>query len=123
MPSLLISVQVLKPKALEIPLSLIEDCAHVLYGYGKMDKKSNFSIYRFIKRDIVMISIIGIIGLFLFMGYIYGYGKLLFYPTIESIRFDGLSVVLYLAFFIITILPTLMEIVEAYKWKYSEWMD
>lgn len=24
---------------------LIEDCAHVLYGYGKMDKKSHFSIY------------------------------------------------------------------------------
>lgn len=91
-------------------------------GYG-IKGRSNFSIYRFIKRDIIMISIISTIGVFLFMGYIYGYGKLLFYPNIESISLDGLSIVLYLSFFIITILPTLMEIVEAYKWKYSEWTD
>lgn len=91
-------------------------------GYG-IKGRSNFSIYRFIKRDIIMLSILSIIGLFLFMGYINGYGTLLFYPTIENIGIDLLSIVIYLSFFIITILPTLMEIVEAYKWKYSEWMD
>ena len=88
-------------------------------GYG-LKGRSNFSIYRFIKRDMIMISLIGIIGLFLSVGYMNGYGKLLFYPTIENIKFDTLSIILYLSFLVITILPVCLEIVEEYKWKYSE---
>lgn len=88
-------------------------------GYG-LKGRSNFSIYRFIQRDIIMITLIGIIGLFLFVGYINGYGKLLFYPNIENIKFDILSITLYLLFLLITILPVCLEIVEEYKWKYSE---
>lgn len=88
-------------------------------GYG-LRGRSNFSIYRFIKRDTIMISLIGVIGLFLFVGYMNGYGKLLFYPTIENIKFDTLSIILYLSFLVITILPVCLEIVEEYKWKYSE---
>lgn len=91
-------------------------------GYG-IKGRTNFSIYRFIQRDMIMLGIIGFIGMFLFMGYTYGYGQLLFYPTIGKIGFDSLSIALYLSFFLITILPALLEIVEAYKWKYSEWMD
>ena len=88
-------------------------------GYG-LKGRSNFSIYRFIERDMIMISLIGIIGLFLFVGYMNGYGKLLFYPIIENIKFDTLSIILYLSFLVITILPVCLEIVEEYKWKYSE---
>ena len=57
------------------------------------------------------------------MGYINGYGNLMFYPSIEKIRFDGLYMAVYLSFFLITLLPSFLEIVEEYKWKYSEWMD
>ena len=88
-------------------------------GYG-LKGRSNFSIYRFVKRDGIMISLIGVIGLFLFVGYMNGYGKLLFYPTIENIKFDTLSIILYLSFLVISILPVCLEIVEEYKWKYSE---
>ena len=91
-------------------------------GYG-IKGRTNFSIYRFIKRDMIMLGIIGTIGLFLFMGYINCYGNLMFYPSIENIRFDGLYMAIYLSFFLITLLPSFLEIVEEYKWKYSEWMD
>lgn len=91
-------------------------------GYG-IKGRTNFSIYRFIKRDMIMLGIICTLGLFLFMGYINGYGNLLFYPTIEKIKFDGLYTSIYISFFLITILPSFLELVEAYKWKYSEWMD
>ena len=91
-------------------------------GYG-IKGRTNFSIYIFIKRDMIMLGIIGTIGLFLFMGYINGYGNLMFYPSIENIRFDGLYMSIYLSFFLITLLPSFLEIVEEYKWKYSEWMD
>lgn len=91
-------------------------------GYG-IKGRTSFSIYRFIQRDMIMISIIGIIGMFLFTGYLNGYATLLFYPTIESIKVDVLSIALYSSFILITILPVFLEVMEVYKWKYSEWKD
>ena len=91
-------------------------------GYG-IKGRTNFSIYRFISRDMILISIIGILGMFLFTGYLNGYGTLLFYPILESIKVDALSIALYLSFLLITILPVFLEIVEVYKWRYSEWTD
>lgn len=91
-------------------------------GYG-IKGRTNFSIYKFIKRDVIMLGIIVTIGLFLFMGYMNGYGNLMFYPNIETIKFDGLYIMIYLSFLLITLLPSFLELVEEYKWKYSEWMD
>ena len=91
-------------------------------GYG-LKGRTNFSIYKFIERDMIMLLVMGLAGLFLFMGYLNGYGNLRFYPTIQKIRFDGIYIFVYIAFLIITILPSFLELVEAYKWKYSEWMD
>lgn len=86
-------------------------------GYG-IKKRSNFSIFKFVTRDIIMLILIGIIGLFLIMAYIYDYGQMIFYPIIYPISFDILSVSLYLSFLLIGMLPILLEIVEEYKWKY-----
>ena len=88
-------------------------------GYG-IKGRTNFSIYKFIERDMIMLGVMVVSGLFLFMGYINGYGSLRFYPTIQKIRFDGIYIFVYIAFLIIAILPSFLELVEAYKWKYSE---
>lgn len=102
----------------------LEDAVHTAdsmkaRGYG-MKKRSNFSIFNFVQRDMIMLSIISIIGLFLFVGYTNGYGQLLFYPTIEPIKTDYLSLSLYGAFIIVSALPIFLEVVEGYQWKYSE---
>lgn len=86
-------------------------------GYG-LKGRSSFSIFKFIKRDGIMLGFISVIAMFLIAGYSNGYGKLLFYPTIEEIKIDTLSIILYIAFLVINIIPILLEIVEAYRWKY-----
>lgn len=86
-------------------------------GYG-IKGRSSFNIYKFVERDTIMILMIGIIGVFLMVGYFYGYSEMIFYPTISAIKFDILSVSLYLSFLLITMLPIFLEIVEEYKWRY-----
>ncbi|MCR8743802.1 energy-coupling factor transporter transmembrane component T [Romboutsia lituseburensis] len=86
-------------------------------GYG-IKGRTNFTIFIFIKRDIIMLGFIWIVAVFLGSAYSNGYCQLLFYPTIQSIRLDTLSTILYLSFFIITIIPIVLELWEGYKWKY-----
>ncbi|MGL5695144.1 MAG: energy-coupling factor transporter transmembrane component T [Peptostreptococcaceae bacterium] len=102
----------------------LEDAVHTAdsmkaRGYGTK-KRSNFSIFNFVYRDMLVLIFISIIGLFLAIGYMNGYGQILFYPTIEKIKFDYLSILLYLSYFILSILPVLLELEEEYRWKYSE---
>lgn len=105
----------------------LEDAVHTAdsmkaRGYGTK-KRSNFSIFNFVQRDMIILIFISIIGLFLIVGYMNGYGQILFYPTIEKINLDYLSVVLYISYFILSMLPVLLELGEEYKWKYSELKD
>lgn len=91
-------------------------------GYG-MRGRTSFSIYKIIKRDIIMLSIIILNGIFLFLGYLYGYGEFVFYPTIGGLNFDKLSIALYICFFIFIIIPIIIELVEVYRWKFLEWKN
>lgn len=88
-------------------------------GYG-IKKRTSFQIFEFINRDMVMLVYILISGMFLLAGYINGYGQLIFYPTIQKIDTDILSNMLYITFFIISILPSIQELRERYKWRYLE---
>lgn len=88
-------------------------------GYG-IRGRSNFEIFEFINRDIIMLIYILISGVFLLVGYINGYGQLIFYPTIQKLNIDILSIILYITFFIISMLPSIQEVKEIYKWRYSE---
>lgn len=88
-------------------------------GYG-IKKRTSFQIFEFINRDMIMLVYILISGMFLLAGYINGYGQLIFYPTIQKIDTDILSNMLYITFFIISILPSIQELRERYKWRYLE---
>lgn len=88
-------------------------------GYG-IKKRTSFQIFEFINRDMIMLVYILISGMFLLAGYINGYGQIIFYPTIQKIDIDILSNMLYMTFFIISILPSIQELRERYKWRYLE---
>ncbi len=89
-------------------------------GYG-MKKRSSFSIYTFTNRDLVMIIIIGIMAMLLGFSYVYGYTRLEFYPMIGQVKFDVLSMFIYISFFVMSILPVCIELVEAARWKSLEY--
>ena len=88
-------------------------------GYG-VGKRSNFSIFTFIKRDLEMFVFIIIVTIFLLIGYSKGLASLMFYPNIESINFDITSIIIYISFALISILPIFLEIKEEMKWKQLE---
>lgn len=86
-------------------------------GYGLKGRKS-FSIYTFITRDAILLFVMGIMTMLLVMAYAFGYGKLMFYPYIAPIKTDILSIIIYVSFAGIALLPVVLEIVEELRWKY-----
>jgi energy-coupling factor transport system permease protein len=87
-------------------------------GYG-LKGRTNFSIFVFIKRDGILLTIILVILVLLVTGYMKGLGTLMFYPSIAHIDFNLNSVVRYLSFMVISIIPIIIEIMEGNKWKQS----
>lgn len=88
-------------------------------GYG-VDKRSNFSIFIFIKRDLEMLIFIITVTIFLFIGYSKGLASLMFYPSIAPISFDITSIIIYISFALISLLPIFLEIKEEKQWKQLE---
>ncbi|MDQ0480837.1 energy-coupling factor transporter transmembrane component T [Hathewaya limosa] len=84
------------------------------YGYGK---RTTFTIFKFTKQDGIMLSFIILVVIICFIGYGVGIGNLRFYPTMARIKFDKLSILMYIAFLIINSLPIFLELREEIKWK------
>src|SRR3712207_4420917 len=63
------------------------------YGYGK---RTTFTIFKFTKQDGIMLSFIILVVIICFIGYGVGIGNLRFYPTIAHIKFDKLSILMYI---------------------------
>lgn len=86
-------------------------------GYG-LKGRTSFSIYRFVGRDMIMMWIIGLGGMIILAGFLNGYCTYNFYPVITPIDTSMLSISLYITFFLICLIPSLLEIMEDLRWKY-----
>lgn len=85
-------------------------------GYG-LKGRTNFSIFVFTQRDRIMLGFVLLAGVLLGVGYSSGLSSLMFYPIIAPIAFDLKSVIVYVGFLILGLLPTMLELAEARKWK------
>lgn len=85
-------------------------------GYG-LKGRTNFSIFVFAKRDKILLGFIIFIIVLLGLGYSMGLSNLRFYPTIGNIPFNLKASIIYIAFFILGILPSVLEVMEDIKWK------
>lgn len=85
-------------------------------GYG-LKGRTTFSIFIFTFKDKIMTLIIMLVSLILVIGYLMGLGTLRFYPTIANITLDIKSLIIYISFFIIGLLPSMLELLEVRKWK------
>lgn len=85
-------------------------------GYGQQ-KRSTFSIFRFGRRDAVMLSVIIILlGIEIF-AYASGRGSLEFYPAIVLPEIGFIDIIIYIAYFTLGILPAGIQMKEDLKWK------
>ncbi|QGQ95051.1 energy-coupling factor transporter transmembrane protein EcfT [Paenibacillus psychroresistens] len=88
-------------------------------GYG-LPRRTSFSIYRFDSRDrIILTFMLGLI-LLVVLGASMGENTMRFFPSIKAMEITPFSMAVYIAYLILCMLPVIINIVEAMKWKYIE---
>ncbi|NEU30992.1 energy-coupling factor transporter transmembrane protein EcfT [bacterium LRH843] len=88
-------------------------------GYG-LSGRTSFSIFRFDRRDKFIFTImIGLIIIIL-IGASMGQNTIRFYPSIKFSNFTALSIFINIAYFILCMLPVIINIQEAVKWKHLQ---
>jgi energy-coupling factor transport system permease protein len=88
-------------------------------GYG-LPGRTSFSIFRLDARDKVALLIMtGLIAL-VAVGAVMGENTMRFYPSIKASTITPLSILIYIAYFALCMIPVLINMVEAMKWKSIE---
>ncbi len=85
-------------------------------GYGQ-HKRSSFSIFRFGKRDAMLLAIIVLLFAIEIFAYATGRGALEFYPFIEFKIPDFIDYIIYISYILLGLLPTVIQVKEDRKWK------
>ena len=85
-------------------------------GYGD-GKRTSFAIYRFQRRDGVLTAVIAILSGLVLYGMFSGSADCRYYPTF-AVEKDLTSMLVYGAYTLLAVLPSVMEAGERVKWKY-----
>ena len=85
-------------------------------GYGQ-HKRSTFSVFRFGKRDAVMLGIIILLFAAEVFAYASGRGSMEFYPVMVKPEIDFTDIFIYVLYIALGILPTVIQMKEDRKWK------
>lgn len=85
-------------------------------GYG-LASRSNYSIFKWKISD-YFLGIFWLIISFIIIIFIVKIGDYNYYPSMDKFNFDYKSIILYSAFFILTISGTILEIKENILWHY-----
>ena len=85
-------------------------------GYG-LKGRTSFSLYYFDKRDksvlTILLSLIGVI----IVGAVLGENSIIYYPQIKAGQVTAVSVIVYAAYFLLSILPIILDLVEEIRWR------
>ena len=88
-------------------------------GYG-LPGRTSFSIFRFDSRDKIMFSvIIGLVSIIL-AGAALGQNTIRFFPSITFTEITIFSILVYLSYFILCMIPVIINFQEEAKWKHIE---
>ncbi|SDG29385.1 energy-coupling factor transporter transmembrane component T [Desulfosporosinus hippei] len=85
-------------------------------GYG-LKNRTTFSLFKFDKRDGLVLAVISVLGAICLVGYFLGYGTLQFYPSIKPLDLSIQAIGLYFVFAALALLPIIIEVRESYKWR------
>jgi len=88
-------------------------------GYG-LPGRTSFSTYRFDRRDQGMLAVMLLLVTSILIGAAKGENTMRFFPSVKMVDISLFSIVIYLAYFILVLLPVIVNIVEAMKWKRIE---
>ena len=85
-------------------------------GYG-LSGRSSYSIYTFDRRDGVLIVLMSLAITVVIAGMATGYTDFTYFPKVEYAEFSEYSVGVITAYFLLCMMPVIIEIKEALKWK------
>lgn len=88
-------------------------------GYG-LPGRTSFSNYRFDNRDKVIFFTMLSLTVIVLIGAIMGENTIRFFPSIKFAELTFFSFFIYIAYFTLCMLPVIMNIQEAVKWKHIE---
>jgi len=86
-------------------------------GYG-LPQRTTYSNFRFDKRDTAILIIILIAGTYTIYSFCPNKISYQYYPIIKGIYFNPLSLSVYMSYFLLCIIPVLINIKEALTWKF-----
>ncbi|WP_068776128.1 energy-coupling factor transporter transmembrane component T [Paenibacillus sp. FJAT-26967] len=85
-------------------------------GYG-LPNRTSFSIYRFDSRDKTVFTIMMVLLSILLLGAVWGENTIRFFPSIKAASITPLSVLVYTAYMFLCMMPVIINLMEAVKWK------
>ena len=86
-------------------------------GYG-LKGRTSFSIFRFDRRDKITLSTMLILTVVILVGSWFGENTIKFFPYIEIKSISIFSIVVYSSYFLLCIIPVIVDFKEEIKWKY-----
>lgn len=86
-------------------------------GYG-LKGRSSYTIYRFERRDGILLILLLCLSAVLFAGCLSGVNTILYYPVIVFPKQGGLGYAAEGAYLLLCLLPVLIELIGEWKWKY-----
>lgn len=88
-------------------------------GYG-LPNRTSFSLFRFDNRDKITMTVIILLISIILLGAITGENTMRFYPSIRFTEVTFFSYSIYTAYFILCMLPVIINIMEEVKWKHIQ---
>jgi len=85
-----------------------------LYGNSR---RTNYSNYRFLRKDIILIAVMLVLGGVTTWGVISGNADSTYFPRVSITQMSDNNLVLLIGFCILVILPVIFEVWEGLKWK------
>lgn len=86
-------------------------------GYG-LPGRSNFSLFRFCKRDGILLLIMGIMSVLILLCFAKGGFEFYYYPLVAEVKLEVWNICQYLLVFVFLCIPGVIEIKEKLVWNY-----
>lgn len=87
-------------------------------GHG-LKGRTAFSIYNFSKRDIIVLSLIIVVGVALIIMSVFDIAKFRYFPSVKGNLFSAYAIIYYIFYFSLMITPLTVNVGEGIKWKQS----
>ncbi|MER1998298.1 MAG: energy-coupling factor transporter transmembrane component T [Lysinibacillus sp.] len=86
-------------------------------GYS-IGKRTSFSLFIFEHRDRVLLCLIGLLVALLLTASVFGYATFYYYPTFTAIDWSWKSMIVYVLYAGLLMIPIVIELRGALKWRY-----